>query len=138
MKLIFEPLHNEVIPPIYMHTNDIGADIVAYADIDINPGKNVIPLGFKCILPTGLAGFVTLRSSWMANGIICNTVPIDPQYAGEWRLLVYNATNQTIHIPKGDRISQVYFVHTEQCDFISESEYSKSLRGNLGVGSTGA
>lgn len=137
MKLIFEPLHNEVIPPMYMHTNDVGADISAYQDIHIYPGKNVIPLGFKCILPTGLAGFVTLRSSWMSEGIICNTVPIDPQYSGEWNLLVYNVTNEEILIHKGDRISQVYFVHTEQCDFISQVEYESKIRSDKGIGSTG-
>ena len=137
MKLIFERLNDSVELPIYKHTNDVGADIVMFKDTVIKPGKNVIPLGFRCIIPPGCAGFLSLRSSWMGNGLICNFTPFDADYSGEWHLIVYNVGDEVI-IHKGERICQLLvFSGIQQCDFISTVDYVSSKRLENGRGSSG-
>lgn len=137
MKLQFIKLHDEVELPVYSHTNDAGADIKMYKDIVIKHGENKIPLGFSCIIPPGCAAFLTMRSSWMSKGIIANFVPIDPDYKGEWHLLIYNIGDEFI-IKKGERISQVVILSgVQQCEFVETIDYVNNQRHSNGLGSTG-
>ena len=137
MKVKFKKLRDDVELPVYSHTNDAGADIMMYEDVVIKPGQNVISLGFECIIPPGCVGFLSLRSSWMGKGLICNFVPFDADYSGEWNLIVYNVGNEiTIH--KGERICQMLvFSGIMQCDFTSIEDYASNQRHSNGVGSTG-
>lgn len=136
MKLQFTPLHEGVKIPKYAHTNDAGADIMMYKDTEIKHGKNIIPLGFKCIVPPGCAAFLTPRSSHMGD-IVSNFVPIDPDYKGEWHLIVYNLGDDFV-IKRDERICQVVVLSgVQQCEFVTAHEYVKYQRGENGIGSTG-
>lgn len=136
MKLKFNKLNSDVETPVYAHANDAGADIKMCKDIVIKHGKNMIPLGFTCIIPAGYAAFLSLRSSWMGEGLVSNFVPIDPDYSGEWHLIVYNVGDD-ISIKKGEKICQVLVVPIQQCEFISIEEYDTTCRHSNGIGSTG-
>lgn len=136
MRVRFDKLYDDVKEPSYSHIGDAGADIYMYKDTVIAHGKNVIPLGFTCVLPDGYAGFLSLRSSWMAEGIICNMTPFDPSYSGEWNLIVYNTGDEFV-IPRGDRICQLLVMPIVQCQFISSNEYNNNQRHSGGQGSTG-
>lgn len=137
MKVIFNKLRDNVELPMYKHTNDAGADIIMYEDVVIKPGQNIIPLGFSCIIPPGCVGFLSLRSSWMGKGLICNFVPFDADYSGEWNLIVYNVGDEII-IHKGERICQMLvFSGIMQCGFESIVNYTNNQRHENGMGSSG-
>ena len=136
MRIKFDKLYNDVITPHYAHIADTGADVFMYKDIEIKHGKNIIPLGFTCIIPQGYAGFLSLRSSIMGNGVICNMTPFDPDYKGEWNRIVYNCEDSFI-VKKCERICQLLVIPTQQCEFIDSNTYDSNIRGSGGQGSTG-
>lgn len=134
MKLKVEYLYKNMKPLNRTHTYDAGADCHMPYDVVIKPGENIIPLGFKCVIPPGFAGFLSLRSSWMGSGLICNYVPFDSGFSGEWNLIVYNSTNNDIIIAKDQRICQLIIQPIIDVDFVDDLGI---LRGNNGKGSSG-
>lgn len=136
MRLVFETVDkNTKIEDILKraHDNDAGMDIILQNDIVIEPGKNKIPLGFKCVLPVGLAAYIFPRSSIMGDGIQFNLAPIDPDYSNEYNLICYNVGNRKEY-KKGTRICQLVvmpFVYIDPVD-----KYLNK-RGDNGIGSTG-
>lgn len=134
MKLKVEYLYEDMKPLNRKHTYDAGADCHMPYDVVIKPGKNIIPLGFKLVIPPGFAGFLSLRSSWMGSGIVCNYVPFDTGFSGEWNLIVYNTTNEDIKISKNERICQLIIQPIIDADFVDDLGL---LRESNGVGSTG-
>lgn len=133
----FVPLYDGVEEPVYAHAYDAGADVKMYRDIEIAPGENVIPLGFKLILPPGIMAQLTPRSSWMMKGLIAPPVPIDSDYSGEWKLCVYNVTDKTFKISKGERFAQIVASPVTQITPLSHDALEGSRRGSGGLGSTG-
>jgi len=134
MKLKVEYLYENMKPLSRAHTYDAGADCHMPYDVTIKPGKNFIPLGFKLVIPPGFAGFLSLRSSWMGSGIICNYVPFDTGFSGEWSLIVYNTTDEEITIKKDERICQLIIQPIIDADFVTDLG---PLRGDNGRGSSG-
>lgn len=119
----------------YAHINDAGIDVYFQRDIYIKPGSNRIPLGFNIKLPKGLMGLVFPRSSIMGMGIQFNCAPIDADYTGEYNLICYNATNETIKFEKGSKIVQLVITNCIHVDGIKCP--SMSYREDNGIGSTG-
>ena len=85
MKLVFKALRDGVEIPAKAHLNDAGYDVKMSEDMILEPGKNMIPMGFSIILPPGIMALFTPRSSWMAQ-LTNSAVPIDPGYSGEWQI----------------------------------------------------
>lgn len=136
MKIRFDKLNPNVTLPEYAHINDAGADVYMCEDVIIKKGKNVIPLGFSCTVPPGFAAFLSLRSSWMAEGLVSNFVPIDPDYTGMVHFLCYNCGDE-FTIKKGEKICQLLVIPVTQCEFIDSGTYYSNMRGSNGLGSTG-
>jgi dUTP pyrophosphatase len=134
MKAVVEYLHEGMVPLKYARDNDAGADVSLWQDVVIKPGRNIIKLGFKLVIPEGFAGYLCLRSSVMGEGITCLMVPFDADYSAEWNLVVYNNTDTDRLVKKGERICQVVVMPIVQLDFIDEF---KNRRGANGLGSTG-
>lgn len=133
MKLQIEYLHKDMDKLYRAHDYDAGADVPMWKDTYIDHGKNIIPLGFKLQIPPGYAGFLSLRSSVMGDGAICNFVPFDTDYSGEWNLIIYNS-GEPFTIKKGERLCQLMIMPVLIADFC---EYEISRRGAHGLGSTG-
>lgn len=133
MKLLVEYLHKDMKPLSYAHDYDAGADVSIYEDIVIKHGKNIIPLGFKLIIPPGYAGFLYPRSSVMGSDIRYDSAPIDPDYSGEWNLVVYNSGEDFL-IKKDSRICQVVIHPVLHAEFVESLD---NRRSNNGLGSTG-
>ena len=133
----FIPLHPDVVEPKYSHIYDAGADITMCRDIEIVPGENIIPMGFKYILPPGVKVQLTPRSSWMMKGLIAPPVPIDSDYSGEWHLCFYNVTDQTFKVKKGERFAQMVASPVVQLRPLSTEKFRANRRGDGGLGSTG-
>lgn len=136
MKLIVQPTNpdckiEELLK--YAHPHDAGADVFLQEDTVISHGKNLIPLGFRMVLPTGVMGLIFPRSSKMGDKVRFDMAPIDPGYSGVWNLVVNN-TGEDIIVNKGERICQIVLLPYIQADFVTELT---NLRGDGGLGSTG-
>jgi dUTP pyrophosphatase len=106
----------------------------------IPPGARVaLPLGFKATLPDGIEAQLRLRSSTaFRKGIIIPNSPatVDPDYPGEWLLLVANMLQTSIRINHGERIAQIVFSRFEEVEWQPGTVVAVSNRAG-GLGSTG-
>lgn len=133
MKLKIEYLYKGMEPLVRKHTYDAGADIPMYKDIVIKHGKNVIPLGYKLVLPIGYAAFLSPRSSVMGDGCVYNMTPIDSDYSGEHNMIIYNIGGDFL-VKKGERIAQLVIMPVLITDFVEDDS---PRRMSNGIGSTG-
>jgi dUTP pyrophosphatase len=99
----------------------------------------VIPLGFRATVPVGVEAQIRARSGTALKlGLILANGPgtIDPDYVGEWGVLVLNASSEPITIRHGDRIAQLVLARFEVLDFIPGTVVQTTDRTG-GFGSTG-
>lgn len=124
--------------PQRAHLNDAGADVYSTVDVTIPAhGRLAIPLGFGCVVPEGMMGFVTSRSGYAAReGIIAIEAPIDSGYQGQIHAITINTSDKDFVVNKGDRVGQLVFQKVDIVDFI-DVEDSVLERGTSGMGSTG-
>jgi dUTP pyrophosphatase len=164
--ILFEPLHPGVEPPVQATTRSAGYDLRAWFasdQVDIWQGdtlaprrldgtdtqrtlrlapleRAIIPLGFRATLPEGIEGQIRARSGVaLKRGLIVPNAPgtIDPDYIGEWGVLVLNASASDIVIVHGERIAQLVLARFESLAFALGSVVPTTERAG-GFGSTGA
>jgi dUTP pyrophosphatase len=161
-RVVFETLHGDVSAPVRATEGAAGYDVRAHVrgrEIDaylgsaptrlaaegevlvIPPGvRAAIPLGFRARLPRGIEAQLRLRSSIaFRRGLVMPNAPatIDPDYPGEWLVIVGNALQEPVEIRHLERIAQIVFARVETPDFVpGRVEVSSDRTG--GVGSTGA
>ena len=147
-RLYFKKVHEKAVIPT-QRKGDVGLDIRTIED-------KVIPAGKTVKFRTGLmlpkspesqlgAVFVKIedRSSMALKGITTHGGIIDPNYRGEFHVILHNGTDEDFTVTAGDRVAQaiVYpaafnhqfnFLACEECDDVEDSN-----RGAGGFGSTG-
>ena len=147
-RIYFKKVHeNAVIPS--QRKGDVGLDIRTIEDKDIPAGKTV-KLRTGLVLarsPESSLGpvFVKIedRSSMALKGLTTHGGIIDPNYRGEFHVILHNSTDEVYSVKAGDKVAQaiVYpaafnhqmsFLECEEC-----SEVEDSNRGAGGFGSTG-
>lgn len=62
---------------------------------------------------------------------------IDPDYRGEIKVLIFNFSDEHIHIQKGDKVAQIIFEKCGLPKLMLVDELNKTERGENGFGSTG-
>lgn len=164
--IIFEKLHDDVELPARATEHSAGYDLKAYllgnpaiklslaarqyegtpqragdsAELELIPGERaIIPLGFRASLPAGYEAQIRPRSgtSFKTSLIIANSPgTIDPDYNGEWGVLVRNNGPNPIFIAHGERIAQMIISRYEVLEF-EEGEVGRSTDRDGGFGSTG-
>jgi dUTP pyrophosphatase len=106
----------------------------------IPPGaRAAIPLGFRATLPAGIEAQLRLRSSAaFRRGLIMPNAPatIDPDYPGEWMVIVSNAISEPVTVEHGERIAQIVFSRFETVRWDAGLVGVTSSRTG-GIGSTG-
>jgi dUTP pyrophosphatase len=157
----FEPLHPDVVIPARATEGAVGYDVRAYVrgrKIDgymglssiviettggvlvLQPGmRAAIPLGFRALVPRGMEAQLRLRSSVaFRRGLVMPNAPatIDPDYPGEWLLIVTNTLDQPVEIQHLERIAQIVFARVETPDLQLGQVGATSDRMG-GIGSTG-
>ena len=130
--------------PRHAHEGDAGADIRAFlpdGPIGIEPGEvRAVPTGLSMRIPMGTGLLILPRSSFGARKLKVANSPglIDHQYTGEVMVLLHNESEEPIVIEHGERIGQGVLVDVYQQQFERVDSLPETLRGNGGLGSTGA
>jgi dUTP pyrophosphatase len=161
LPVIFQALHPDVIIPTRATEGAAGYDVRAYVrgrTIDAYLGQEpvaleatgdqlvlqprvraAIPLGFRARVPMGLEAQLRLRSSVaFRRGLVMPNAPatIDPDYPGEWLVLVTNTLDHPVEIHHLERIAQIVFARVQAPAF-EPGEVTITSDRTGGVGSTG-
>lgn len=124
--------------PQYAHPFDAGMDLFANERKVLRPNDwVVVDTGTHVEIPKHYFGLVTSKSGLMSkSGITCRGT-IDYGYTGSIKAVLFNHSNKTYIIEKGDKVTQLIIMRCEhptlqQVDHLEETE-----RGDNGFGSTG-
>jgi dUTP pyrophosphatase len=164
--IAFDPLHPGVTPPVRATEHSAGYDLRAFLlaapairvacdghegeravahdgetpSVSLAPReKAIVPLGFRATLPPGYEAQVRPRSGTsFRTGLAIPNAPgtIDPDYNGEWGVLVRNDGAGPLVIRHGDRIAQMVITKYEVLEF-QEAAVTRTTERDGGFGSTG-
>ena len=157
----FEPLYPDVVTPERATSGAAGYDVRAHLKqrtVELMVGaksehitikseslilhagaRAAIPLGFRATLPAGLEAQLRLRSSIaFRKGLIIPNAPatVDPDYPGEWVIVITNTQSESVEITHQERIGQIVFSRFETVDWKAGHVVASSDRGGR-FGSTG-
>ena len=138
----------DVKTPIRGTTGSAGIDFFVPNDYPpnlctIDPGdRYFIPSGIKANVPNGYALIAMNKSGVsMKKGLMVGACVVDSDYQGEIHLHLINASNKTVTIEPGDKLTQFLLVPVDHCKteevplgLLFEEE---TTRGSGGFGSTG-
>lgn len=126
--------------PAYAHEGDAGLDLRAVDSYDIGPGKSaMVRTGLRVEIPDGCVGLEFPRSGLGTKGItLRNCVGvIDSGYRGEVMAALWNTTDKSFRVERGDRVCQLVVMPYCPCSLEEVEVLSESERGADGYGSTG-
>lgn len=136
-----QKLDEEAILPQRHHYDDAGMDIFSIEDVKIPAyWYEIVGTGFAIEIPRGYAGFIQPRSGLaLKHGITVLNTPglIDPGYRGEVKVLLYNISDRSYSVKKGDRIAQLVITSYLSAEFAESDSLVETKRGSEGFGSTG-
>ncbi len=143
MKVKIKRLDKELPLPRYETNGSVGFDFICRESVTIAPQTvGLIPANVIVETPPGYMLMVTLRSSTpRKRGLLIphGVGVIDQDYCGEddeIKIQVYNFTDSSVTIERGDKIAQGIFVRVTRVDWGEVSEMGARTRG--GFGSTDA
>jgi dUTP pyrophosphatase len=124
--------------PKFAHEWDAGMDLYANERAIIRPGDwAVISTGTHLEIPHGWVGLVTSKSGLMSKaGLTCRGT-IDPDYTGEIKAVVFNHSQKTYIVEKGDKVTQLVIIRCEHPRLRLVDRLDDTERGDNGFGSTG-
>jgi dUTP pyrophosphatase len=135
--MTFEKLHEDAIIPHYQTIGSAGLDLHSVEATTLMPGeRKLVGTGLKINLPMGTEGQVRPRSGLAAkHGITVLNSPgtIDEDYQGEIKVILYNTSQGTFSIEKGDRIAQLVIAQVYKLPDLTLD----NTREDKGFGSTG-
>ena len=124
--------------PSFAHPFDGGMDLYANERAIIRPGDwATISTGTHLEIPPGYVGLVTSKSGLMAKaGLTCRGT-IDHGYTGDIKAVVFNHSQKTYIVEKGDKVTQLVIIRCEHPRLRLVDELEDTDRGTGGFGSTG-
>ncbi|WEZ21224.1 dUTP diphosphatase [Bacillus subtilis] len=166
MNVNIKRLSPDAQTPTYAHATDAGFDLVAAADVIIEPGATAcVPTGLAFEIPEGYEMQIRPRSGiTLKTKLRVQLGTVDCGYTGEVGVVVDNiaqapesvsrmvkdisgrliaSTNRELHryntyiIRKGDRLAQALIKPVEQAVFTEVDALGDSDRGAGGFGSSG-
>ena len=142
MRVKIKRIDSSIPLPQYATSGSVCFDLVARTNMEIESHKTaLIPTNIIIETPPGYMFIVVPRSSTpRKKGLL---IPqgigiVDQDYSGpedEILFQVYNFTEDTVKVEKGERLAQGCFVPIEKVDFEEVDQVSEKSRG--GFGSTG-
>jgi dUTP pyrophosphatase len=127
--------------PEYKTAGAAGLDLVARLDVSIEPQSvGYVPLNIALELPAGYFALIAARSSLHKKGLmLANGIGVgDYDYRGdgdEYVAALYNFTQQTVAVTKGDRLVQLLILPVARVEIQEKQVLGNPNRG--GFGSTG-
>lgn len=132
-------LNRFALLPVKQHRS-AGYDLYSCQD-------TLVPAGKRCMIGTGIAvefpenyvGRICDRSGMaVKKGLHVLAGVIDPDYRGEWKVVLLNTSEEDVMIEAQTRIAQVLFYQVANFQVTEVSELTDTSRGEGGFGSTGA
>lgn len=124
--------------PSYQTSGAVAFDLYSRVDLSIPPQTlERIPTNIIVAIPVGYMLLIKDRSSTLKRtGLLVSTGYIDPDYCGEKDeilLQVYNISNQTVEVKKGERLGQGAFVKVETPQWEEMETMEATSRGGFGT-----
>jgi dUTP pyrophosphatase len=132
------------VQPRYASVGAAGCDVTASEEICIPKGSwAIVPTGLYIEIPRGYECQIRSRSGLAAkDGIfVLNGIgTIDSDYRGEVKVILANMGRDDFLVERGARIAQLVFAPVISVVFqkCNQADFSSSVRGKSGFGSTGS
>lgn len=130
--------------PEYQTEGSSGVDLRSTVDVEIEPMRAVlIPTGIHVELPEGFEAQVRTRSGLaLKNSVIVLNSPgtVDSDYRGEVKVILFNLSDESFVVHKGDRVAQLVVCRYEKVKFEAvpcKEVLSDTSRGSGGFGHSG-
>jgi dUTP pyrophosphatase len=138
LKIKAKKLNPEAKLPTLATEHAAGFDIYSIEDYEFKPGEtHMVNTGIALEIPEGKCCQIWDRSGMGAKGIHRFSGLIDSDYRGEFKIVLFNSTQQPFKINKGDRIAQGLILDYYSPIFEEAQELSETKRGENAFGSTG-
>ncbi len=139
LQVKFKKLDPSAKIPARNHKNDAGIDIYTNeVSVWLDPGKiETLSTGIQSEIPEGYCMLIWDRSSMGSCGIGRLAGVIDSGYRGEWKIVLANHGEETMHIIKGHKIAQGILTKLIDYYIVEVEELADSERGEKGFGSSG-
>ena len=144
LKILDPRIGNDIPLPEYATDGSAGLDLRACLDVPLRlaPGDTeLIPTGMAVYIEDpGLAAVILPRSGLgHKHGIVLGNLVglIDSDYQGQLFVSCWNRGREEFIIHPGERIAQLVLVPVVQARFEIVKEFSATLRGAGGFGSSG-
>ena len=96
---------SDAVLPTRAHADDAGLDLYSLETVCLEPGQGkVIRTGIALALPVGYVGLVADRSSLAKRGLKTAGGVIDAGYRGEVQIVLWNISQQTVELKKGQNL----------------------------------
>ena len=137
--LSFKKLDADAVLPTRGSPSAAGLDLYSIEAVSLNRGeRRLIRTGLAVTIPEGFYGRVAPRSGLAAQkGLDVLAGVIDADYRGEIGCLLYNAGEETVHLPAQSKICQLIIEKIITPEAVWVESLSDTSRGGGGFGSTG-
>tara|TARA_Y100000310_G_C20411593_1_gene682267 strand:+ start:385 stop:810 length:426 start_codon:yes stop_codon:yes gene_type:complete len=125
--------------PTKSNDDDAGWDLYASENVSIIPNSRaLVGTSVSMAISSGSVGLIWPRSGLaIKQGIDVFAGVIDAGYRGEIKVCLFNSSNETVEIMKGDRIAQLIIQKINNVTFKESETLSNTPRGRGGFGSSG-
>jgi deoxyuridine 5'-triphosphate nucleotidohydrolase len=136
----FKKLSPDAIIPTRSEPDAAGLDLYASEALEVPPlSTRLVKTNIAWFVPKGYYGRIAGRSglAYKKSVDVFGGV-IDSSYSGDIGVILFNGLNsETIRLEKGDRIAQLIIEKYYPLAIIEVTDLPKSIRGELGFGSSG-
>lgn len=132
-------IHPDAKLPRYAKEGDAGLDFCSVERFVLGPNmRHTFSTGVSMEIPKGYVALVWDKSGLASKkGITVLGGVIDSGYRGEYKIVLYNTTEDEFEVNVGDKIAQVLIQPVESVEIKEVDELEESSRGDGGFGSTG-
>ena len=137
--LKFKKLDSRATLPSRGSELSAGLDLYSIEDLTIGPKQRALAkTGLAVAIPPEHYGRIAPRSGLaMKHGLDVLSGVIDSDYRGEIGCLLYNTSDETIHLPAQTKMCQLIIEKIELPTAVWADKLGETARGEGGFGSTG-
>lgn len=144
LDLNFKKSNEDAVTPSYAYPSDSGFDLYSTEEVTIDSlDRKLIPTGIHINIPDGYEIQVRSKSGLaLKEGLMVLNSPgtVDQGYTGEIQVIIFNTSNQSKKINKGQKVAQAVLcpvVSGKWINFVEQKEIDNKDRNESGFGSTG-